>query len=61
MADRGRSMLATVVGFLLLGLIAMWAIQFLLGAVFGLVRLVLFAALIGGLVWAWLALKAPDD
>jgi small-conductance mechanosensitive channel len=61
MPGRARSALASVIGFVLVGLILLWALQFVLGTVFWVLRMALVAALIGGLLWAFLALTAPDD
>ncbi len=63
MADRGaRSIAATAVGWLLVGVIA-W---FLFGSIFGTVRFLLRMIFIGviifGLLWVYFRLKAgPDD
>ena len=63
MADRGaRSIAATAVGWLIVGVVA-W---FLFGSIFGTVRFLLRIVFIGvvifGLLWVYFRLKAgPDD
>jgi hypothetical protein len=59
--DRSRSALATVVGWILVVVIAWFALRFLLGTVFWLLRGVLFVAVILGLLWLYLTLKSPPD
>jgi hypothetical protein len=59
--DRSRSFLATIVGWVIVAVIVWLALGFLLGALRVLVRGVLFVALLVGLLWAYLALKAPSD
>ncbi len=57
--DKARSLLATVVGYVLVALVAFW----LLGAVIGTLRFVLRAVLtlvlLGGLLALYLKLKTP--
>lgn len=59
--DRSRSALATVVGWVLVAVIAWVVLRTVLGTVFWLLRSLMVVALIVGLIWAYLALKAPRD
>jgi hypothetical protein len=59
--DRGRSALASVIGWLIVIIVAWWVLGFLLGTVMWILRGVVFVAVLLGLLWAYLALKAPDS
>ena len=60
-ADRSRSLLATVVGWVLVAAVVWFAFRFVLGTVFWLLRTILVVLVIVGLAWAYLALKSPPD
>jgi hypothetical protein len=60
-SDRSRSLLATVIGWVLVGVIAWLALRFVLGALDFLVRGAILIIVIVGLLWAYLTLKAPND
>ena len=60
-SDRSRSLLATVIGWILVAIVVFVALRVLLGAVGFLVRGVVLIVVVVGLLWAYLALKAPDD
>jgi hypothetical protein len=59
--DRTRSVLATVVGWVLVAVVVLLALRILFGALGFLIRGVVVIVVIVGLLWAYLALKAPDD
>ena len=59
--DRSRSFLATIVGWLLTAIVVWFALRFILGTVGFVVRGVVLIVVIVGLLWAYLALKAPDE
>jgi hypothetical protein len=59
--DRSRSALATVIGWLLTAIVAWIVLRFILGTVGFLLRGVVLVVVIVGLLWAYLALKAPDE
>jgi hypothetical protein len=59
--QRSRSVLATVVGWVLVGIVAWLLLRTVFGALGFVVRGVLVIAVIVGLLWAYLALKAPDQ
>jgi hypothetical protein len=59
--DRSRSFLATVVGWVLAAIVIWFALRFIVGTVGFVIRGVLLIVVIVGLVWAYLALKAPND
>jgi hypothetical protein len=59
--DRPRSLLATIVGWLIVAVLAWLLLGFAFGALRFIVRSVLLVAVIVGLVWAYLALKAPRE
>lgn len=59
--DRSRSVLATIIGWVLTAIIVWFALRFILGTVGFVVRGVVVIVVVVGLLWAYLALKAPDD
>jgi hypothetical protein len=59
--DRSRSFLATIIGWVLTAIVVWIVLRFVLGAVGFVVRGVVLVVVIVGLLWAYLALKAPDD
>jgi hypothetical protein len=59
--DRSRSFLATIVGWVLVAVVVWLLLRFILGTVGFVVRAVVIIVVIVGLLWAYLALKAPDD
>jgi hypothetical protein len=59
--DRSRSFLATVVGWVLAAIVIWFALRFIVGTVGFVVRGVVLVVVIVGLLWAYLALKAPND
>ncbi len=59
--DRSRALLATVIGWVLVAIVAWLALRFVFGALGFVVRGVLLIAVVVGLLWAYLALKAPKD
>jgi hypothetical protein len=58
--DRGRSVLASVIGWLIVIIVGWWVLGFLIGSLMWILRGVLIVAVLFGLLWAYLALKAPD-
>jgi hypothetical protein len=58
-SDRSRSLLATIIGWVLVGVVAWWGLRFVLGALSSLVRGAILVIVIVGLLWAYLTLKAP--
>lgn len=61
MAGRTRSVAASLIGYLLVGLLIIWLLNALVGTLFWLIRTVLFALIVGVLLAAYLALRAPRD
>lgn len=59
--DRSRNLLATVIGWLLVAFLAWMAWGVVVGTLRWLLRTVVIIAVIVGLLWAYLALKTPDD
>jgi hypothetical protein len=57
--DRHRSLLASVVGWVLVVVIAIVALRFVVGTFMWVLRGALLIALVLGLLWAYLWLKAP--
>lgn len=53
-------MLASVVGYVLVAVVAYVLLKMVVGTVFWLLRSVLVVALLGGLLLLYLNLKAPD-
>lgn len=59
--DRSRSLLATIVGWVIVAVIAWLVLGFVVGVVRWIVRGVVVLALIIGLLWVYATLKAPSD
>jgi hypothetical protein len=59
--DRPRSFLATIIGWVLTAIVVWFALRFILGTVGFVVRGVVLIIVIVGLLWVYLALKAPDE
>lgn len=60
-STRVRSALASVVGWVLVAVVLLWALRLVAGTVLWLVRSLLVAIVVVALVVAYLWLKAPDD
>jgi hypothetical protein len=56
-----RSTAATVIGWIIVAILAWWLLGFVLGALAVLVRSFLWIVVLGGLLWAYLALKSPPN
>jgi uncharacterized membrane protein len=56
-----RSALATVVGYVLVAIIAYLVLRAFVGTIFWLIRTVVVIVVIGGLLMLYLSLKAPKD
>ena len=61
MARRARSAIGSIIGFVIVGLIAIWLIHAVIGSIFWLIRTIVFIALVGALIYAYLSLKSPPD
>ena len=59
--DRSRSLLATVVGWVLTAVVVWLLLRFILGTVGFVLRGVVLIVVIVGLLWAYLTLKTPND
>jgi hypothetical protein len=59
--DRSRSVLATVVGWVLTAVVVWLLLRFILGTVGFVLRGVVLLVVIVGLLWAYLTLKTPND
>ena len=58
--SRGRSALATIVGYVLVAVVVIVLFNFVIGTIFWLVRTALIIALVVGLLLLYLHLKSPD-
>lgn len=56
-----RNTLASVVGYVIVALVALWVLRFALGTVFWLIRSVIAIMVLAGLITLYLKLKSPDD
>ncbi len=56
-----RSVLATVIGWIIVALIVYWLFHFLLGTILWVLRAVLAIVIVGGLFWVYLRLKSPSS
>lgn len=61
MAGRTRSLAASLVGYLLVGLLLIWLLNAVVGTLFWLIRTLVFALVVGALLAAYLALRSPRD
>jgi hypothetical protein len=59
--DRSRSLVATVVGWVLTAVVVWLLLRFILGTVGFVLRGVVLLVVIVGLLWAYLTLKTPND
>jgi hypothetical protein len=59
--DRSRSLLASVIGWVLVAIVVWFALRFILGTIGFVVRGVVLLVVIVGLLWAYLTLKTPGD
>jgi hypothetical protein len=59
--DTPRSALASLVGWAIVAVVAWWLLGAVLGTVLWVVRSLVWVVIVGGLIWAYLALKAPSD
>lgn len=57
--DRARSLLATIVGYVLVALVAFWLLGAVVGTLRFVIRAVLTLLLLGGLLALYLKLKTP--
>lgn len=55
-----RSVLATVVGYIILVIVAVLLFNFVLGTIFWLIRTILIVVVLLGLLTLYLKLKSPD-
>jgi hypothetical protein len=58
-SGKARSILATVVGYLIVALVAYWLLGALLGTLRFLLRVVVTVVVLGALVTLWAKLKTP--
>ena len=58
--SRGRSALATIVGYVLVAVVVVVLFNFIVGTIFWLVRTILIIAVLVGLLLLYLHLKSPD-
>ena len=58
--SRGRSALATIVGYVLVAVVVVVLFNFVVGTIFWLVRTILTIAVVVGLLLLYLHLKSPD-
>lgn len=60
MADGPKSILASVVGWLIVALLAYWFLGIIIGTIAFMVRFIVWIILLGVLVTIYLKLKSPD-
>jgi membrane protein YdbS with pleckstrin-like domain len=58
--DRARSLLATIVGYLIVIVIAIVLLRFVLGTILWVIRAILIVVVLLALITVYLRLKAPD-
>ena len=61
MARRARSAIGSIIGFVIVGLIAFWLLHAVIGSIFWLIRSLVFIAVVGALIYVYLSLKSPPD
>jgi hypothetical protein len=57
----GRSLLGTVVGYVLVAVIAYFVLRLFVGTIFWLIRTIIVILIIGGLFALYIRLKLPRD
>jgi phosphoglycerol transferase MdoB-like AlkP superfamily enzyme len=57
---RGRSLLATIVGYLIVALVVLFVFKFVLGTIFWLLRALVIVVILLGLLTLYARLKSPD-
>lgn len=60
MADGPKSVLASVVGWLIVALLAYWFLGIIIGTIAFMIRFVVWIVLLGVLLTIYLKLKSPD-
>lgn len=60
MADGPKSILASVVGWLIVALLAYWFLGIIIGTIAFMVRFIVWIILLGVLLTIYLKLKSPD-
>ena len=60
MNDRARSLVATVVGYIIVALVVLILFRFVVGTIFWLVRALFIVVVLVALVAIYLRLKSPD-
>lgn len=58
-STKARSFLATIVGYVIVALIAFWLLGAVIGTLRFLLRIVLTLLVLGGLIALWARLKSP--
>lgn len=58
--SRGRSLLASIVGWLLVAVVVFLAFGLIVGTIRFLVRIAVVVVVVGGLAWLYFRLKDPD-
>ncbi|HWC68097.1 MAG TPA: hypothetical protein VG478_08535 [Acidimicrobiales bacterium] len=64
MADRprtARSLAASAVGWIIVGIIAFWLVRAAFGTVFWFLRSIIWIVVLAALVWAYFRLRSSDD
>jgi hypothetical protein len=57
----GKSLAATVVGWVIVGVIAFWLLGFVFSTLFWILRSLIWVVVLGGLIWVYFRLKAGSD
>jgi hypothetical protein len=57
----GKSVAASVVGWVIVGVIAFWLFGFVFSTLFWILRTLVWVVVLGGLVWLYFRLKAGRD
>jgi hypothetical protein len=60
MATKPRSALATLIGWVVIALLAFWLLGVVIGTIRFIVRFIVWAVVIGGLVVLYLSLRGDD-
>jgi hypothetical protein len=60
-ARGGRSVLATVVGYVLVAVVAYFLLRSVIGTFFWLARMLVVVVVVGGLLALYLKLKSPEE
>jgi hypothetical protein len=61
MASKPRSAIATLIGWVIIALLAFWLLGVVIGTIRFIIRFIVWAVVIGGLIFLYVKLRGDDD